>query len=180
MQLEIDHLQRRLRYERRRATSSSSSPSSDDDSDISYRLKSRTPPSESFSCDKDHHYRRRRESQPYQGLSNDTIGRALNQISKSPFTRRIESGKLPWRFTQPTFTMYNDRTNSVEHGSHFNQRMTVHSRNEALCAKCSHPIWGLWQWDDSMVWDKVLLTPLRSSLGHLGSGLWLVVGFLGP
>ena len=47
------------------------------------------------------------------------MGRALNQIFKSHFTRRIESGKLPRWFTQPTF----------------NQRMAVHSRNEALTCK---------------------------------------------
>ena len=63
------------------------------------------------------------------------MARALNQISKSPFTRRIESGKLPRRFTQPTFTMYNGRMDPVEHVSHFNQRMTIHSRNEALICK---------------------------------------------
>ncbi|XP_075633828.1 uncharacterized protein LOC142606347 [Castanea sativa] len=63
------------------------------------------------------------------------MSRALNQISKSPFTRRIEGGKLPWRFTQPTFTMYNGRTDPVEHMSHFNQRMTIHSKNEALMCK---------------------------------------------
>ena len=63
------------------------------------------------------------------------MGRALNQISKSPFTRRIESGKLPRQFTQPTFTMYNSRTDPVEHVSHFNQRMAVHFKNEALMCK---------------------------------------------
>ena len=60
------------------------------------------------------------------------MSKALNQISKSSFTRRIEGGKLPWRFTQPIFTMYNGRTDPVEHVSHFNQRMVVHSKNEAL------------------------------------------------
>ena len=30
------------------------------------------------------------------------------------------------------FTIYNGRTDSVEHVSHFNQRMVVHSRNKAL------------------------------------------------
>ena len=33
------------------------------------------------------------------------------------------------------FTMYNGRTDSVKHVSHFNQRMAVHSRNEALLCK---------------------------------------------
>ncbi|XP_065630780.1 uncharacterized protein LOC136069108 [Quercus suber] len=63
------------------------------------------------------------------------MSRALNQISKSPFTRKIEVGKLPQHFTQPTFTMYNCRTDPVEHISHFNQRMVVHSKNEALMCK---------------------------------------------
>ena len=63
------------------------------------------------------------------------MSKALNQISRSPFTRKIEGGKLPRGFTQPTFTIYNGRTDPVEHISHFNQRMVVHSRNEALMCK---------------------------------------------
>ena len=63
------------------------------------------------------------------------MSRELNQISKSPFTRRIEGGKFPRRFTQPTFTMYNGRTDPVEYVSHFNQRMVVHSKNKALMCK---------------------------------------------
>ena len=63
------------------------------------------------------------------------MSKALNQISRSPFTNRIEGGKLPRRFAQPTFTMYNGRTDPIEHVSHFNQRMVVHSRNEALICK---------------------------------------------
>ena len=135
MQLEIDRLRRRLRRKRHRGTPSSSVLSFDDDNDNSYRSKSRTPPNESFSCDQDRHYRQQKESSSRQDLGNDAMGRALNQISKSPFTRRIKGGKLPRRFTQPTFTMYNGQTNPVEHVSHFNQRIAVHSRNEALMCK---------------------------------------------
>ena len=69
------------------------------------------------------------------GLGNDAMSKALNQISRSPFMRRIERRRLPRRFTQPTFTMYNGQTDPVEHVSHFNQRMTVHSKNEALMCK---------------------------------------------
>ena len=36
---------------------------------------------------------------------------------------------------QPTFTIYDGRTDPVEHVSHFNQRMAMHSRNEALMSK---------------------------------------------
>ena len=63
------------------------------------------------------------------------MSKALHQISKSPFTRRIDRAKLPHRFTQPTFTIYNGKTNPVEHVSHFNQRMAIHLRNEALMCK---------------------------------------------
>jgi len=62
------------------------------------------------------------------------MSKALNQIFRLPFTHRI-GGKLPRRFTQPTFTIYNGRTKLVEHVSHFNQKMAIHSRNEALMYK---------------------------------------------
>ena len=135
MQLEIDHLKRRLCHERRRRTPSNFDFSSYNEKDGSYRLRSRTPPSESFSYDKDYHHERRNKNSSSKGLGNDAMSRALNQISISPFTRRIEEGRLPWQFTQPTFTMYNGRTNHVEHVSHFNQRMAVHFKNKALMCK---------------------------------------------
>ena len=60
------------------------------------------------------------------------MSKALNQISKSPFTRKIEGAILPQWFHQPMFTIYNSRTNLVEHVSYFNQKMIVHSKDEAL------------------------------------------------
>ena len=61
--------------------------------------------------------------------------KALSQISKSPFTRGIEKAKLPRRFHQPTFTMYNGCTDPVEHVSQFKQKMAVHSQDEALLCR---------------------------------------------
>ena len=71
------------------------------------------------------------------GLMNDAMSKALDRISKSPFTRKIEGAKLSRRFHQPTFTMYNGRMDPVEHVSQFNQRMVVHSKDEALMCKVS-------------------------------------------
>ena len=51
--------------------------------------------------------------------------RALTQISKSPFTRGIEKAKLPRRFHQPTFSMYNGRTDPVEHVSQRSEERRV-------------------------------------------------------
>ena len=61
--------------------------------------------------------------------------KTLSQISKSPFTRRIEKTKLPRRFHQPIFVMYNGRTDPVEHVSQFKQKMVVHSQDEALVCR---------------------------------------------
>ena len=53
--------------------------------------------------------------------------RALSQISKSLFTRGIEKAKLPRRFHQSTFVMYNGRTDLVEHVNQFKQKMAIYS-----------------------------------------------------
>ncbi|XP_075665618.1 uncharacterized protein LOC142635322 [Castanea sativa] len=135
MQLEIDHLKRKLRHRQRKGTPSTSDPSFGDDGDSSYRPRSRTPPSESYSCEGDSLLDHKKKSLSCKCLGNDAMNRALNQIAKSPFTCRIEEGKLPRQFTQPTFTLYNGRTGPVEHVNHFNQRMAVPSRNEALMCK---------------------------------------------
>ncbi|XP_065635221.1 uncharacterized protein LOC136069970 [Quercus suber] len=63
------------------------------------------------------------------------MSRALDQLSKSPFTRRIDEAVLPRRFQQLTFTIYNGKTDPVKHVSQFNQRMAIHSKNEALMCK---------------------------------------------
>lgn len=70
------------------------------------------------------------------------MSKALNQISKSPFTRRIEEARLPHHFHQPTFTIYNGKTGFVEHVSHFNQRMVVYSKDETLMCKVFHSSLG--------------------------------------
>ena len=95
--------------------------SSNDEEDDKYRRRSRIPQSETFSYDKEHHYKRRYKSPPCKGLGNDTMSKVLNQISKSHFTHKIEGVKLPQRFHRPTFTIYNGRMDLVEHVSQFNQ-----------------------------------------------------------
>ena len=63
------------------------------------------------------------------------MNKALNQISKSPFTHKIRGAKLPRHFHQPTFLIYNGQTDLVQHVSQFNQRMVVHSKDETLMCK---------------------------------------------
>ena len=103
-------------------------------------LETPPPSSESFSAslhlDKEERHKRRRvKSSPLKSMGNDAMSKALRQISKSPFTRKIDKAKLPHHFAQSTFTIYNGRIDRIEHVSHFNQKMAIHSRNEALMCK---------------------------------------------
>ena len=72
--------------------------SSNDDEDASYRKRSKTPPSESYSCEEEHSRKMRQRSPSGRGVGTNVMKKALSQISKSPFTRGIEKAKLPRRF----------------------------------------------------------------------------------
>ena len=58
MQREIDDLKKRLRRAQRKQSPSSSDVSSNDEEDTSYRQRSRTSLSESFSCEEEHLHKR--------------------------------------------------------------------------------------------------------------------------
>ena len=98
MQLKIDQLKKKLRHTWRRRTTSNFDVFSDDERDVSYKRRSRTPPSESFSYDEEHHHECRYTSLPHKGLGSNAISKSLNQISRLPFTSNIERAKLPQRF----------------------------------------------------------------------------------
>ena len=119
LQREIDDLKKRLRRAQQKQTPSSSDASSNDDEDASYRNRSETPPSESYSCEEEQSRKRRRRSPSRRGVGTNVMKKALSQISKSPFARGIEKVRLPRHFHQSTFTMYNGRTDPVEHVSQF-------------------------------------------------------------
>ena len=119
MQREIDELKKQFRRAQRKQSPSNSNVSSNEEEDTSYRQRSGTPPSESFSCEEERLHKRRRRSPFGRGVGTNVMKKALSQISKSPFTRGIENAKLPKHFHQPTFAMYNDCTDPVEHVSQF-------------------------------------------------------------
>ena len=120
MQREIDDLKKKFRRAQQRQSLSSSDTSSNEKEDVSYRRRSRTPPSETFSYEKESRPERRYKSPSSKGLGNDAMNKALDQISRSPFAHRIEEAKLPSYFHQPTFTIYNGRADPIEHVSQFN------------------------------------------------------------
>ena len=178
MQREIDELKKELRHTRRTHPPPNSDLSSEETNDVTYRRRSRTPPSETFSYDKEYRHRRRYKSLPRKGLGNDVMNKALSQVSKSPFTRNIEGASLPRRFHQPTFTLYNGRTDSVEHVSHFNQNMAVHSKDEALMCKIFPSSLGLvaMRWFNGLRANSI--DSFRDSPRPLVLALSHVAGFL--
>ena len=135
MQGEIDELKKKLRHTWRRRSSPDFELSSEETDDTTYRRRSKTPPNETFSCDEEYPYRHKNKSPPHKGFGKNAMNEALSQVAESPFTRNIEGASLPQPFRQPIFALYNGRTDPVEHVSHFSQKMTVHSRDEALMCK---------------------------------------------
>ena len=122
LQQEIEDLKRKICCAQRKQTPSSSDVSSNDERDASYREHSKTPPSESYSYEEERSHKRRRTSPSGRGVGTKVMKKTLSQISKCPFTRGIEKTKLPRCFHQPTFTMYNGRTDPVEHVSQFKKK----------------------------------------------------------
>ena len=70
-----------------------------------------------------------------QASGSNVMSNALQQISQSPFLEEIEKIDLPRRLPWPTFTIYDSKSNPLEHVSHYNQSMAIYSRNEALMCK---------------------------------------------
>ena len=118
LQQEIDNLKKRLRRAQRRRPSPS--PDTSDEEDNEYKRRLRISPSETFSYEEEQPHKYGHKSPFYKGLANDTKSKALDRISQSPFTRRIEGAKLPWWFHQPTFAICNGQTDPVKHVSQFN------------------------------------------------------------
>ena len=76
LQQEIEDLKKKLRRTQRRRSPSSSNTS--DEGDDNYRQRSRTPPSETFSYEKEHHHKRSHKSPSRKGLVNDAMSKALD------------------------------------------------------------------------------------------------------
>ena len=150
-------MKKQLRRAQQKRSPSNSDVSSNDEENTIYRQRSRTPQSESFSCEEEHLHQRKRKSPSPNEVGTDVMKKVLSQISKSSFTRGIEKAKLPKRFYQPTFTMYNGRTYPIKHVSQFKQKMAVHSQDEALMCKVFLSSLGLMpmRWFDGLKTNSI-------------------------
>ena len=78
MQRKIDDLKKRLRRAQRKQTPSSSDVSSNDEEDASYRQRSGTPFSESFSCEEENPHKRRCRSPSGRGVGTNIMKKAFS------------------------------------------------------------------------------------------------------
>ena len=60
------------------------------------------------------------------------VWKALDLISSSPFSKKIEKAKMPERFPVPRFEIYNGRTDPVTHIGHYHQSMALSRNNDPL------------------------------------------------
>ena len=77
IQQEIDDLKNQLHRTQQKRSPSSSDVSSNDEEDTIYRQRSRSPPSESFSYDKECHHQRKHRSPSCKGVGNDVMKKAF-------------------------------------------------------------------------------------------------------
>ena len=74
--------------------------------------------------------------QPYRARrGQDTVWKALHQISHSPFSKEIKRARLLGKFSPPNYMMYDSRADPVGHISHFRQSMALHLSNDALICR---------------------------------------------
>ena len=79
MQHKTDELKKKLRHAWRRHSSLESESSSEETDDATYRRRSRTPPSETFSGDEEYSSHKRKNKSPtHKGLGNKAMNEALN------------------------------------------------------------------------------------------------------
>ena len=76
LQQEINDLKKKLRHAQWKHSPSGSDTS--EEGDNNYRQRLRTPPSETFSYEEEHHHKRSHKSLSYKGLVNNAISKALD------------------------------------------------------------------------------------------------------
>ena len=57
----------------------------------------------------------------------DAISRAQRKVAQSPFSDKIKHTEMPRHFTRPPFTIYDGKTDLIEHISHYIQMMPLYS-----------------------------------------------------
>ena len=98
MQREINDLKRRLRLAQRRQSPLARTHFSTTKTMMTIGKGQGPPPSETFSHMEEHYQKCEPRSLSPRGLRHDAMSEALDQLSKSPFTHRIEAAALPQQF----------------------------------------------------------------------------------
>lgn len=63
------------------------------------------------------------------------MSRALRRVARSPFSEEIERTEMSRWFTHSPFTIYDGKTDPVEHVSHYIHMMPLYFHNDGLMCK---------------------------------------------
>ena len=149
MQKEIEHLKKELRHAQRRWTPSQFDSSSNSEKDDSYRLRSRTPPSKSFSYEKEYHHKRRYKSLMRKGLGNDAMSKCWTRFPSQPSRARSKRQYfLGDSISQHSPSTMVKRTLWSMWATSIREWFSI-LRTKPWCARYSHLVWDPWRWDGS-------------------------------
>ena len=163
------------RKQRRRLSSSTEALSDDDES---YRPRSRTPLSKSYSYREEHHHKQRSKSRPTKAwgitlwarlCAKSRSLRLLGGLIEQTFLDNSYSPCLPYIMVEQT--RWNMSTILTK------EWLYIWGIRPCYTGY-SHLVWGQSWWSGLTVWGKGQSTPFKSLLGPLGLDLSLVVGFL--
>lgn len=71
----------------------------------------------------------------YHNTTLNAMSRALRRAARSPFSEEIGRTEMLRHFTRPPFTIYNKKTDPIEHVSHYIHMMSLYSHNYGLMWK---------------------------------------------
>ena len=112
-------------------------------------------------------YNKRGKGPFHHTMGNDAMSKALWQISRSPFVRRINKARLLYRFSQPMFTIYNGGLIPWSMSVTLIRRWPSMPTTRPLCARCSLPTLGPSPCVGLMLCRRDQLGPLKSWDRHL-------------
>ena len=75
-----------------------------------------------------HHESPHRERHQHHNAALDAMSCTLKRATRSPFFNKIERTKMPRHFTRPPFTIYDGKTDLVEHVSHYIKMICLFSK----------------------------------------------------
>ena len=155
MQQEIDDLKRKLHREQQKRSPFSSDASSNEEEDVSYRWRPRTPPSETFSYEKELRLHGGMRAHLARVWVTMPWTRHWIKFPDHPSCTRLKGLNYPdvsINKRLPSTTAEQTRWSTW---ASLTKEWPFTPKMRLWCAKFSRPTWGQWWWDGSTAWKQI-------------------------